>query len=114
MVRLFPKSSGPSRCVVCGAMHSSCSSEEEATPGDYPEVIDQRFGAPWRFRSRREVRRAMGDGRMIVVWPKGMPIPPEEALRQGIVKFDELTPREKARVDNYLERQKRAREAIVR
>jgi ribosomal protein L34E len=61
-----------------------------------------RFRPPYRFRSRRDVLRRLPNGNFEKVWGKGLPIPPEEALRQRIVTMEQLTPSEKTRVENYL------------
>ncbi len=113
MTLLFPRTSkGPGPCPVCGARHSAC------TPGEgdsvvLPEVIDQRYRAPWRFRSKREVRKRLPDGRFIVLWPKGMPIPPEEALRQRIVAFEDLTLREQERVMRRVEQSRKNQGNVI-
>lgn len=108
MTLLIPrrrKSPGP--CPICGLPHFSCVGGPDDVV-DYPEIVDQRFAEPWRFRSLREVRKKLdSSGRMVIMWAKGMPIPPEEALRQGVVEFSELTVREQDRVRVYVERRTR-------
>jgi hypothetical protein len=40
-------------------------------------------GVDWKHRSRRNVFMNMGNGRMSLVWRRGVKIPKEEAARQG-------------------------------
>jgi hypothetical protein len=98
---------------VCGAWGSTCTADE--TPEiRAPEIVDQR--APWtqwRHRSVREVRRRLPDGRRIVVWPKGAPIPPEEALRQGVARWEDLTADEQRRVVERLTQRGKDAAAII-
>jgi hypothetical protein len=85
-------------------MHSACTGDTDS-PLIRPERVDQRVGTPWRFRSLRDVRRKLPNGNFEMLWRQGMPIPPEEALRQKQVTFEELMPREQERVLAYRERQ---------
>ncbi len=61
-------------------------------------VIDQRESASWRFRAKETVVDTLTDGRRIIRWRKGMPVPPWVAVEQGVVAFGKLTLNERAQV----------------
>ncbi len=61
--------------------------EDEILPEGAPAEgrLDLTRADRWKHKSTRNVRRAVGGGRYVLVWAKGAAIPDEEAKRQGLL-----------------------------
>lgn len=76
-------------CPVCGAQEGYCgllSLHERLTR------TDGRAPREFPYRARGEVYEELGNGRRRLIITTGQPIPLIEALRQGVVKLEDLAP----------------------